>query len=77
MSKDNVEDVTDSHDDMKHCKDCHYYERPKCKHQHYRYEKEKESANPESGKRKMDIFLHSAFHLNLSFRQLIPLCFFL
>ena len=25
MSKDNVED-------MKHCKDCHYYERPKCKH---------------------------------------------
>ena len=32
MSKDNVEDVTDSHDDMKHCKDCHYYERPKCTH---------------------------------------------
>ena len=25
MSKDNVED-------MKHCKDCGFYERPKCKH---------------------------------------------
>ena len=32
MSKDNAEDVTYSHDDMKHCKDCRYYERPKCKH---------------------------------------------
>jgi len=25
MPKDNVED-------KKHCKDCHYYEQPKCKH---------------------------------------------
>ena len=25
MSKDNV-------DDKKHCKDCHYYDKPKCKH---------------------------------------------
>lgn len=33
MSKDNVEGVTNGHDDMKHCKDCHYYERPKCKHE--------------------------------------------
>ena len=32
MSKDNVEDVTNGHDDKKHCKDCHYYDKPKCKH---------------------------------------------
>ena len=32
MAKDNVEDVTIGHDDMKHCKDCHYYDRPKCTH---------------------------------------------